>query len=181
MKTCGWAPTIADLNRRWPSAPVFVVGGVAVLIATLLHAPATVAQGNDSVTAGLATWKTAGCVDCHGPFADGDRDDDDYPIGANLRTTKLGGADIKMTIRCGRPGTGMPSFDDDAYTMRECYGRPLGARPSNLQPTPRTLSPEEIDLIIAYLQARIIGRGKITRDECLAYYDGQPDTCEDYK
>jgi hypothetical protein len=26
--------------------------------------------------------------------------------------------------------------------------------------------------VIAYLQARIIGRGRITREECLAYYAG---------
>jgi mono/diheme cytochrome c family protein len=182
MKTCGWPLAIVDLKGRGPaSAVVLAAGSVAGLIAILLYAPATVAQGSDRVTAGLATWKTAGCVDCHGPFADGDRDDDDYPIGANLRTTKLGAADIKMTIRCGRPGTGMPSFDENAYTMQGCYGRPLGARPSNLQPTPRTLSPEEIDLLIAYLRARIVGRGRITREECLSYYDGQTDTCQDYK
>jgi mono/diheme cytochrome c family protein len=97
-----------------------------MLVVLLTHVPITRAQGSDKVTAGLSTWKTAGCVDCHGPFADGDREDDDYPIGANLRTTKLDAGTLRMTIRCGRPGTGMPAFDDDAYTMRECYGRPLG-------------------------------------------------------
>jgi hypothetical protein len=50
-----------------------------------------------------------------------------------------------------------------------------------LQPTARTLTLDEIDAVIAYLQARIIGRGKITREECLSYYEDQPDTCEDYK
>ena len=75
----------------------------------------------------------------------------------------------------------MPSFDEEAYTTRECYGRPQVSRPGNLQPTPRTLSLDEIDAVIAYLQARIIGRGKITREECLSYYEDQPDTCEDYK
>jgi hypothetical protein len=43
------------------------------------------------------------------------------------------------------------------------------------------LSLDEIDLVIAYLQARIIGHGRITREECLAYCDGQADACEDYK
>jgi mono/diheme cytochrome c family protein len=163
------------------SVVTLAAANLAVLVALLAHATTTRAQGTDKAVAGLATWKTAGCVDCHGPFADGDREDDDFPIGANLRTTKLDAGALKMTIRCGRPGTGMPSFDDDAYTMRECYGRPLGARPGNLQPSSRTLSLDEVELVIAYLQARIIGRGKITREECLAYYDGQADTCEDYK
>jgi mono/diheme cytochrome c family protein len=150
-------------------------------VAVLAYSTIAFAQNNDRVKAGLALWKTAGCADCHGPFADGDREDDDFPIGANLRTTKLDPAALKMTVRCGRAGTGMPSFDEEAYTTRECYGRPQGTRPDNLQPTPRTLTLDEIDAVIAYLQARIIGRGKITRGECLSYYEDQPDTCEDYK
>ena len=75
----------------------------------------------------------------------------------------------------------MPSFDEGAYKLRACYGRPLGAVPDNLQPTPRTLNADEIDAIIAYLQARIIGRGRITREECLSYYDDKSEWCEDYK
>jgi mono/diheme cytochrome c family protein len=154
---------------------------LALAIAAVGCSTMTLAQISDKVRAGLAIWKTAGCADCHGPFADGDREDDDFPIGADLRTTRLDPTALKMTIRCGRPGTGMPSFDDGAYTMRDCYSRPIGNRPENLQPTPRTLTADEIDLVIAYLQARIIGRGKITREECLSYYDDQPDACEDYK
>jgi mono/diheme cytochrome c family protein len=174
--------SIVDRKRVWGASIVAVaVVNIAALVALLAYVAATRAQGSDDVAAGLATWKSAGCVDCHGPFADGDREDDDYPIGANLRTTRLDGTLLKTTIRCGRPGTGMPSFDEEAYTKRECYGRPLGDRPGNLQPTPRTLSLEEIDLVITYLQARIIGRGRITRQECLAYFDDQADACEDYK
>ena len=154
---------------------------LTLAVAVLAYSTIAFAQNNDGVKAGLALWKTAGCADCHGPFADGDREDDDFPIGANLRTTKLDPAALKMTVRCGRAGTGMPSFDEEAYTTRECYGRPQGTRPDNLQPTARMLTLDEIDAVIAYLQARIIGRGKITRGECLSYYEDQPDTCEDYK
>jgi len=35
--------------------------------------------------------------------------------------------------------------------------------------------------VTVYLQARIIGHGRITREECLAYYEGDPDSCEDIK
>src|SRR6266436_6769090 len=154
---------------------------LTLAVAVLAYSTIAFAQNNDGVKAGLALWKTAGCADCHGPFADGDREDDDFPIGANLRTSKLDAAALRTTIRCGRAGTGMPSFDEEAYTTRECYGRPQGSRPGNLQATPRMLSLDEIDAVIAYLQARIIGDGKITREECLTYYEDQPDTCEDYK
>jgi len=164
--------------KRARGANAFIL---TLAVAVLACSTIALAQSSDGVKAGLAMWKTAGCADSHGPFADGDREDDDFPIGANLRTSKLDAPSLRMTIRCGRAGTGMPSFDEEAYTTRGCYGRPQGIRPENLQPTPRTLTLDEIDAVIAYLQARIIGRGKITRDECLSYYEDQPDTCEDYK
>jgi mono/diheme cytochrome c family protein len=156
---------------------------IIVILATAALALSTVAvaQNEERAKAGLTTWKSAGCADCHGKFADGNPDDDDYPIGADLRTTRLDATALRQTIRCGRLGTGMPSFDEGAYVVRGCYGRPTGARPDSLQPTPRNLALEEIDDVIAYLQTRIIGRGKITREECVAYFDGQSDECEDYK
>jgi hypothetical protein len=153
-----------------------------ILGAGLGLAPAGVifAQDNDKVIAGFHLWSTSGCSDCHGVFADGMPEDDDYPIGANLRTTRLDGAALQETIRCGRPGKGMPAFDPGSYLIRACNGFPLGAAPDNLQPRPRPLSLEEIDAVIGYLQARIIGRGPITREECMTHYDNLPD-CEDYK
>jgi mono/diheme cytochrome c family protein len=156
---------------------VFVVFGVAAFVTSAV----AFSQDGTRVTAGLATWKSAGCVDCHGKFADGNPDDDDFPAGADLRTTRLDTVALKQTIMCGRPGTGMPSFDEGAYVERTCYGQRPGTRPAYLQPTPRMLREEEIDEVIKYLQVRIIGRGKITRDECLAYHEGQDDACEDFK
>jgi mono/diheme cytochrome c family protein len=153
---------------------------IMAVVAFLAHATAAHAQDDAKVGAGLEIWRSSGCVDCHGPFADGDRDDDDYPMGANLRTTRLDAAGIKLTIRCGRAGTGMPSFDGGAYTVRACYGRPLGAAPNDLQPTPRTLSLDQIDALVAYLEARVVGRGKVTRQECLSYFERTAD-CEDFK
>jgi hypothetical protein len=160
---------------------ISVAVGLALGLMAATPSSITRAQDGDKVSAGLWTWKTGGCADCHGPFADGDRDDDDFPIGANLRTTRLDATALKVTIRCGRAGTGMPAFEDGAYTVHACYERPLGRAPDNLQPSSRTLTADEMDAVIAYLQARIIGRGQITREECLAYYDDQPDACEDYK
>src|SRR5438874_421331 len=156
-----------------------VILGVAVSI--LAYSTPTPAQNDDKVTAGLRMWHEAACADCHGPFADGNREDEDWPVGANLRTTRLDATGLKLAISCGRAGAGMPAFDEGAYTVRACYGRPLGAAPDNLHPSGRKLSPDEIDAVIAYLEARIIGRGRITREECLSYYQDQADWCEDYK
>src|SRR5436853_2399895 len=126
-----------EKQMRFPA----MLAATLVLLCVVATSPCVLrAQDNEKVSAGLWTWKTSGCVDCHGPFADGDREDDDFPIGANLRTTRIDAAAFEMTIRCGRAGTGMPSFDEGAYTVRPCYGRPLGPAPDNLQPTSRMLS-----------------------------------------
>ena len=174
--------TNSPANARAISA--FSAFGLVWLVgaATLAQLAPASAQSQDRIKAGLEIWKSSGCADCHGPFADGNPEDGDYPVGANLRTTRLDTAGLKSTISCGRPGAGMPSFDEGAYKVRACNGRPLGQAPDNLQPTPRALSLEEIDTLIAYLQARIIGRGKITREECLSYFeDAFSSSCDDLK
>jgi mono/diheme cytochrome c family protein len=175
-----WISVSESAVDRKPSLGPLCIIVVLVTAAAAFSTGAT-AQDKERVKAGLVTWKGAGCADCHGKFADGNPDDDDFPMGADLRTTRLDTAALKLTISCGRAGTGMPSFDESAYVVWGCYGRPPGARPDNLQPTPRALTPNEIDDVIAYLQMRIIGRGKITREECLAYYEDQSDACEDYE
>ncbi len=151
------------------------------LLTGLFFAPGH-AQNEDRVKAGLATWRNSGCADCHGAFADGDKQRDEMPTGANLRTTKLDAATLRQIISCGRPGTGMPSFDEGAYKVRACNGRALGEPPSDLFPAPATLTPNEIEDVVTYLQARVIGKkGTISKQECLFYYADDPDFCEDYK
>jgi len=169
-------------SSRHPKQGVYATTSILTLaVGVLAHSASTLAQNDDKVTAGLRMWHEAACADCHGPFADGNREDEDWPVGANLRTTRLDATGLKLAISCGRAGAGMPAFDEGAYTVRACYGRPLGAAPDNLHPSGRKLSPDEIDAVIAYLEARIIGRGRIAREECLSYYQEQADWCEDYK
>src|SRR6516162_11882603 len=106
-------------RSRWRAAIIPALA--AAFLASAAHA-----QDETTVKAGLEIWKSSGCSDCHGPFANGEKDRDEAPTGANLRESRLDGAALKETIRCGRPGTGMPSFDDGAYTVRACGGRALG-------------------------------------------------------
>ena len=155
---------------------------LAVAVGVVANSTATLAQNDDKVKAGLDVWKNTGCAECHGSFANGDKQRDESPTGSNLRTARLDTAALKLVISCGRPGgAGMPAFDEGAYKVRACYGRPLGPPPDNLYPAGTTLTPDQIDAVIAYLQARIIGRGRITKEECLAYYADRPDECEDIK
>src|SRR5262249_25868628 len=121
-----------DGNQARPST---LFAATLSLVCVIAISPCALrAQDNEKVSAGLWTWKTSGCADCHGPFADGDRDDDDFPIGANLRTTKLDATGLRVAIRCGRAGAGMPAFEEGAYTIHSCYGRPLSSAPDKLEP-----------------------------------------------
>src|SRR5215475_13417400 len=132
---------------------------VAVMATIVLgFASAAFAQDEARVKAGMNAWKNAGCPECHGAFADGERQRDEAPAGANLRSTRLDNTAITEVIRCGRPTTGMPRFDEGAYTQRACNGQATGAVPDALYPTPRMLSLDEIELVVTYLRARVIGR-----------------------
>jgi mono/diheme cytochrome c family protein len=165
---------------RWHRRGVILGLVMAQVMIAMAHPSATRAQSEDLVKAGLEIWKSSGCADCHGPFADGDKQRDEMPTGANLRGSRLDGAALKQTIRCGRPDTGMPSFDGGAYTVSTCYGQPLGAAPDNLYPAPRMLTPAQIDSVITYLQAHVLGRRQITHEDCLYYYYDAPSSwCKD--
>ena len=149
-------------------------GAVILMIAaiTLTCSTAAFAQNEDKVKAGVTAWRNSGCAECHGAFANGEKERDESPTGADLRRARLNAEELKLAIRCGRPGTGMPAFEEGAS------GCPGGG--GNLYPAPSKLSPEEIDNVVAYLQTRIVGKGKITKQECLLYYTDKPDWCDDY-
>jgi mono/diheme cytochrome c family protein len=164
----------------WNAHQRFRGYGAILVLAMVANLSGAFAQNEDKVKAGLNVWKGSGCAECHGSFADGEKQRDEAPSGANLRTARLDAAALKQVISCGRPGgAGMPAFDEGAYTVRPCYGRPLGAEPNDLYPAGRKLTPDQIDAVITYLQARVIGKGRITKQECLAYYEDRPDECDD--
>lgn len=146
---------------------------IAVVSITAGFSAAVLAQDDARIKAGLTVWRNSGCADCHGAFANGEKERDESPSGADLRRARLSIDELKLAIRCGRPGTGMPSFEEGARGCASATG--------NLYPAPRKLSPEEIDSVVIYLQARIVGHGRITKQECLYYYDNDESWCEDYQ
>src|SRR5262249_41558047 len=79
-------------------------------------------------------WKGSGCSDCHGAFANGEKERDESPTGADLRTTRLDAAALKRVISCGRTGAEMPAFMDGASAAPAC-GQGVGEYPA-----PRTLT-----------------------------------------
>jgi mono/diheme cytochrome c family protein len=145
-----------------------------LIVMTLGWSSLTAAQSQDKVKAGLEVWKGSGCSDCHGAFANGEKDRDEAPTGANIRTSRLDAAALKRMISCGSVRAEMPAFIEGAASAPAC--REQGAEQ---YPAPRTLTADDIDSVVAYLQARIVGRGRVTKAECVAYYDSRPDSCED--
>jgi mono/diheme cytochrome c family protein len=164
----------SDLHKGRPRR----MGTFVLTVTTVALACSSVAlaQNEDRVKAGLELWKSSGCSDCHGSFANGEKDRDESPTGANLRTARLDAAALKKAISCGRVGAEMPAFIEGAGSAPACSGQGAGEYPAG-----RTLTSAEIDAVVAYLQARIVGHGRITKTECLAYYDNQEDMCVDYQ
>ena len=133
--------------------------GLVVLTLSLIGACSVAmrmpAFAQDQVAAGEAAWDKAGCLQCHGSTGDGG-DGGEFPAGPSLRKTRLDRAALVEAISCGLPGTAMPSWLDDAYTKRSCYGFPPGPPPAEITATP-VLSAAEIEALVDFLGAKFIG------------------------
>ena len=114
------------------------------------------AQSGPRLAAGEDAWNKAGCFECHGTAGEGGSGGE-FPAGPSLQKTRLDRAALKETISCGLPGTQMPAWLDGAYTKRSCYGFPIGPPPAEITTTP-VLSAAEIEALVDYLMAKIVGR-----------------------
>jgi hypothetical protein len=124
----------------------------------------------------------AQCAYCHGWAADGAGEPQSNGGAANLRDTKMNRDQLIEIILCGRPGTPMPHFDEQAYTDQRCYGlseADLGGKTPSLPPG-ATLQKREASAIADYLLAKVIGRGGVTREECEEAYGPGARSCGQY-
>src|SRR5262245_3778843 len=128
------------------------VGMLAALVRAQAPDPADIAEG-------LRLYQQKGnCQACHGWAADGQKTDSQMPDGPNLRETKLDRAKLVTTIKCGRPGTGMPAFDKFAYSDGRCYGMKesdLKKFATRMPDPPATLQVREVELIVDFLMAKV--------------------------
>ena len=132
-------------------------GKIALRAVTLLALlPSAHAQDAARLAAGEAAWNKAACLQCHGSTGEGGSGGE-FPAGPSLRTTQLNRALLVDTIRCGRPGTQMPAWLDGAYTEISCYGLPKGPPPAQLDLTP-VLSGDEVDALVDYMMAKMVGK-----------------------
>ena len=124
----------------------------------------------------------AQCAFCHGWAGDGAGEPQSNGGAANLRQSQLNRDRVVEVIMCGRPGTPMPHFDEEAYTDDRCYSRTeaqLGSRTPSLPPG-STLRKREAEAIADYLLAKVIGRGPVTRQECEEAFGSGARSCSQY-
>jgi hypothetical protein len=123
------------------------------------------------------------CQSCHGWAADGRKMDSQMPDGSNLRETRLDRARLMTTIKCGRPGTGMPAFDRLAYSDGRCFGlkqADLRARNLEMPDPPATLQTNEVELLVDFMLLKIVGKGAMDRAKCVDYWGSQVEACNEF-
>ena len=153
----------------------------ALLIVAVPSVRAQFADPED-VRAGAELFRQKGdCQACHGWAGDGQKMNNEMPDGANLRETKLDRNDLITTIKCGRPGSGMPAFDKFAYSDGRCYGlkqADLKARGLTLSDPASPLIQREIENLADFLFAKVVGKGPVTRASCVEYWSADIDLCK---
>jgi hypothetical protein len=128
------------------------------------------APTDEQIKAGLGVWKDrGGCFNCHGDFGQGG-EGGHFPAGPSLRKSAMDLETMRMVIACGLPGTKMPFNLDGAYKTEECYGVVGEDPPADVVPG-TALSNQEITDLVAYIGARIHGQRRITKDQCVEYFD----------
>jgi hypothetical protein len=166
------------------------LAGAAVLLIALASASSARVQAQSApppdasdLAEGRRLFEQKGnCQACHGWSGDGHKTDNQMPDGANLRETKIPRAGLVITIKCGRLNTQMPAFDKFAYSDGRCYGKTqadLKAYPTRMPDPPSTLQPREIELIVDFMMARIVGQGPMDHAKCVEFWGGDEDICRE--
>jgi hypothetical protein len=162
-----------------------MAGAVMALLMSQFAGSSAFAQAPDpdDVAEGMRLYRTKGdCQSCHGWAADGRKMDTQMPDGANLRTTRLSRELLLMTIKCGRPGKGMPAYDKLAYSDGRCYNMKaadLKSKNLDMPDPPATLQVREMERIVDFLQAKVVGQGPMTRAKCVEYWGSEVEVCKE--
>jgi mono/diheme cytochrome c family protein len=158
-----------------------VVWSAAALVLVLSAATSDAAENNPE--SGQVIFKRANCVGCHKWHGDGGGGYGGAAL--SLRKTELEKQQIMETVRCGRPGTGMPYFSRDSYPSdgaSQCYN--LTAKDlENMHVAQANvfLRPEEIEAVAEYVMSFIKGKGDPNLTDCIAFFGKDSKACDVYK
>jgi len=156
-------------------------GALALLVALAVAAGHTQSPNPDDVAEGMRLYLQKGdCQSCHGWAGDGRKMDSQMPDAPSLRETRLDRTRLVQTIKCGRPGTGMPAFDKFAYSDGRCYGMTQADLKSPMPSPAATLQVREVDLLADFLFAKVVGKGPMNHAKCVEYWGSDVDTCREF-
>jgi hypothetical protein len=168
------------IRPRTPVTAAALIFAFSFVPLAMTHAqPAPANHQADDEGKRLFRVNCAGCHKWHGNGGGGYGGD-----ALSLRKTQFDRAQIIETIACGRPGTGMPYHQRDAYddASKPCYGLdrqelgkdiPLAAN--------NFLRPGEIAVIADYVLAEVKGKGDPNYAQCLAFFGDGSRVCNIYK
>ncbi len=160
-------------------APQMLAASATIILFGMMISPC---RADDFDYARRLYLDKAQCAFCHGWAGDGAGEPQSNGGAASLRQSFLNREQLVEVIMCGRPGTPMPRFDEDAYTDKRCYDiteAELGPNTPTLPPG-STLQKREAEAIADYIVAKLIGRGAVTREECLEVFGPDARSCGDY-
>ncbi len=119
---------------------------------------------------GKTVYKKSNCAFCHGWAGDGRGHPRSPAAAANLRSSVLDKKVIAYIIRCGVVGGAMPYHDRMAYRDTRCVTDPSGLKPEFLPQKGKNINANDLEALVSYLVSGIQGRGKVTVEECEAFY-----------
>jgi mono/diheme cytochrome c family protein len=146
-------------------------GAVLLLgLASLCGSSIGPAAAQDNLELGKQVYEKANCVGCHKWHGDGGGGYGGAAL--SLRETTLEQDLLVEVVRCGRPATGMPYHDRNAYKDVDCYGgmteADLGA---DFPPKAATfLRDEEVEAVVVYVATQLRGQGEPTKEDCIAFW-----------
>jgi mono/diheme cytochrome c family protein len=150
------------------------VAGLALALVSVVPCKGLAAA---DLEAGKRVYMKANCVGCHKWHGGGGGGYGGAAL--SLRETQLDAAGIEEVVRCGRPATGMPYHDRQAYKAHDCYGgltrSSLG---SDFPPQAATfLRDPEIAAVVGYVTGQIQGKGEPTKADCIAFWGESSREC----
>ena len=158
-----------------------VIGSAVALVAVLIAGPSNAAE--NSLESGQAIYKRANCVGCHKWHGDGGGGYGGAAL--SLRKTELEKPQIMETVKCGRPGTGMPYFSRDSYPSDgapQCYGlTSKDLETMHVAQAGAFLRSEEIEAVVEYVITAIKGKGEPNLADCVAFFGAESKACDVYK
>jgi len=167
--------------KTWISGCALAIGALVCSAGTFSAGPARAQESpHVEADAGKRVYQRANCIGCHKWHGNGGGGYGGDAL--SLRRTRLNRDQMIMVVRCGRPGTGMPYHDRDAYDGAGCYGLTRETVGSHIPPTAASfLRPADIEAVIDYVLANIKSKGEPDYADCTAFFGTQSRMCHLYQ